>query len=124
MNSLNYFRNKKTGKRKNIKYEMIFAVLFSLSLYTFPYLLQRILNRKEKIAPLNKSILSGPFFLSMKTRSACLSIYLLLYSALSLKKDTRFVLLFFLRLQASFSQQTIKINPYNLAPTGSTSENP
>jgi len=48
---LNDFRNKKTGKRNNLKYEMIFAVLFSLSLFTFSYLLQRRLNRKEKIAP-------------------------------------------------------------------------
>jgi hypothetical protein len=85
-----------------MEHKMVFALLFSLSLFTFTYLLQRGLNRKEKIVPLSKSIISGPFFLAMKTRSACLSIFLLLYSALSLKKDIWFVPLSFSTLEVRF----------------------
>lgn len=32
----------------------LLSLLFILSLFTFPYLLQRILNRKEKIIPLSR----------------------------------------------------------------------
>jgi len=101
-------RQRSTGHRK------LSAHLSPVSCYPYNYVPQSTLHRKAKIALLPNLSAAEIFFKGRKTRSACLSTFLLLYNYILF--DLKSNILFCSRSTWRRPEQTIKINPYTLVP--------